>query len=259
METITARNNEKIKYAVGLRREARLRKESGEFFLEGARLCYDAAISGIQITRAFFTPPALEKYGEYIEAVKKVCPECYETSEQAAEKLGETENAQGVFCICKAPPSAEKELIPGGRYLALENIQDPANLGAICRTAEALALDGLIISGGCDIYNPKALRAAMGSSLRMNFITAGDLPAFLAKAGKEGFLTLASVPDSRAVSIKDAALEGGVICCIGNEGAGLTPETQAACKIRVTIPMGGRAESFNASAAAAILAWELKR
>ena len=143
--------------------------------------------------------------------------------------------------------------------LALENLQDPSNLGAVCRTAEALGLSGLIVSGGCDIYNPKALRAAMGSSLRISLTETKELTTLLKEAEKNGMKTYASVPRSDAADIRRVSLDGGVIICVGNEGSGLSDEAVGVCSSTVTIPMLGRAESFNASAAASILAWELMR
>ena len=258
MERITARNNEKIKYAVLLCSSASKRAENGEFFLEGARLCADAAESGIGIVRAFFTSSAFSKYDDYICKITAVCSECYEIGEDVAKKLADTDSSQGVFCICRMKENLS-EFDYSGRYIALENVQDPSNLGAVCRTAEALGLDGVAVSGGCDLYNPKALRSAMGSSLRMNIAITGNLPAFLENAKKHGMLTLASVPRRDARDIRTLDMKGGVICCVGNEGNGLTEETISACDETVTIPMEGRAESLNASAAASILAWELKR
>ncbi len=258
MEKITARNNDKIKYAVRLSTSSAFRRENGEFFLEGARLCSDAAKTGVEVKRAFFTSSALEKYGEYISAVISVCPEAYEISAEVAERLSDTGSSQGVFCICAEKPLSGA-IKPDGKYIALENIQDPSNLGAICRTAEALGTDGLIVSGGCDIFNPKALRAAMGSSLRISITETECLPSLIEKANSDGMLTLASVPARDADDIRLVDMPGGVICCVGNEGNGLSKETVDACRRRVTIPMEGRAESLNASVAAAILAWELKR
>ena len=160
MEKITARTNDKIKYAVRLGESASFRKQNGEFFLEGARLCYDAAKTGVEIKQAFFTAAALEKYSAYAESIIATGCICFEISGDVAKKLSDTENPQGVFCICKAKDKTES-LNYSGKYLALENLQDPSNLGAVCRTVEALGLNGLIVSGGCDINNPKALRAAM--------------------------------------------------------------------------------------------------
>lgn len=260
MEKITARTNDKIKYAVRLGESASLRKEAGEFFLEGARLCSDAVQTGIVIKQAFFTAKALRKYSDYVDDIIAKSGICYEISTEVSQKLSGTENPQGVFCICEAKkqPDAD-EIRPDGKYIALENLQDPSNLGAVCRSAEALGLDGIIVSGGCDIYNPKALRAAMGSSLRMNVVSTENLGDLIDSANAKGMLTLASVPRNSATDIRTVSMNGGVICCVGNEGSGLTEETIEKCKLKVVIPMSGRAESFNASAAAAILAWELMR
>lgn len=260
MEKITSRTNDKIKYAVRLGESASLRKEAGEFFLEGARLCSDAVQTGIEIKQAFFTSKALWKYSDYIDGIIAASGICYEISSEVSQKLSDTENPQGVFCICAMKSDAdESALNPDGKYLALENLQDPSNLGAVCRSVEALGLDGLIISGGCDVYNPKALRASMGSLLRMNVIQSENLCGLLEKAISVGIKTFASVPKNTAQDIRTVSMDGGVICCVGNEGSGLSKEVIEKCSSQVTIPMSGRAESFNASAAAAILAWELKR
>ena len=237
MEKITARTNEKIKHAVRLGESASLRKQAGEFFLEGARLCFDAVQTGIEIKQAFFTAKALWKYSEYTESIIAKSEVCYEISAEVSQKLSDTENPQGVFCICAIPDANKKGIEAKGRYLALENLQDPSNLGAICRSAEAIGLDGLIVSGGCDIYNPKALRAAMGSSLRMNVVSCENLGEVLDLAHGIGMLTLASVPRDTAEDIRTVSKDGGVICCVGNEGNGLTEQTIAQCKKQVVIPM----------------------
>ncbi len=259
MELLVSRSNEKIKYAALLGSSSSERARRGEFLLEGARLCSDAALSGISVVRAFFTAQALSRYESYIREITGRCDDCFEISDEAAAKISDTGNSQGVFCICKIRDNKDGEINPSGIYLALENIQDPANTGAICRSAEAIGLDGIIVSGGCDIYNPKALRAAMGSSLRMSVISVDCLPDFISEAGRKGMLTLASVPDAGAEDIRKIKFTSGVVCCVGNEGNGISRETADACEKKVTIPMRGRAESLNASAAAAILAWELKR
>lgn len=259
MEKLTALTNSKIKYAVKISSSSSFRRENGEFILEGARLCSDAAKSSIRIKTAFFTSDALEKYKDYIDVITEKCSELYEISNEISSKLSDTGNSQGVFCLCRIPDEDETSLDKNGKYLALENVQDPSNLGAISRSAEAIGLDGLIVIGGCDVYNPKALRSAMGSSLRLPIMRMENAGGLIEKAKSLSMKTFASVPDSNADDIRTADKSGGVICFVGNEGNGLTEETISLCDERITIPMQGRAESFNASAAAAIIAWELKR
>ncbi len=259
MEIITSANNDKIKYARKLTADSSLRRESGRFVIEGARLCADAASCGVIIERAFVTGRAFETYKSYVDAVTAVCGEVYEIDEAVAAKLSDTGNPQGVFCVCVKKDGASVPLDPLGKYLALENVQDPSNAGAICRTAEALGLSGLVVCGGCDIYSPKVLRSAMGSSLRLDIIEEPDIVSFIARAKEAGMLTLAAVPDSAAEDIRNISFDGGCVCCIGNEGNGLTESAKQACDRAVTVPMKGKAESLNAAAAAAITAWELVR
>lgn len=259
-DRLTAKNNEKIKQSIAVRDSARARRESGMFFLEGARLCSDAAQSGIEIYRAFFSLSALKKYPEGCRAVSDRADEVYEISDEIAAKLSDTKNPQGIFCVCRArAEESGGDIAPDGKYLLLENVQDPSNLGAVVRTAEALGLDGLIICGGCDIYNPKALRASMGSALRLRVISRENAVDVIGEANAKGMLTLASTPRSDAVPVTGVDMSGGVVCVVGNEGNGVTRELTEACRTRVTIPMGGRAESLNAATAAAILIWEMVR
>ena len=138
-------------------------------------------------------------------------------------------------------------------------MSNPSNFGAVVRTAEAVGLDGVIVSGGCDIYNPKSQRASMGSLFRMDVFETDDLPSFLGELAENGMKIYAGVPDSDALKITEADMSGGVVSIIGNEGNGITDETLSAATHLVTIPMKGRAESLNAAAAASIMVWEMMR
>ncbi|MCR5485546.1 MAG: RNA methyltransferase [Clostridiales bacterium] len=261
MEKITSRSNEKIKLAVSLKTDAKERKKNGLFFIEGARLCHDAVLSGINIKYFFVTEKASMKYSAETAAITDAAERGYLISEDVSRRLSDTVMPQGIFCLCETIDKNEScyTIYNNGKYIALDNIQNPDNLGAIARAAEALGVSGLIIYDGCDIYNPKALRASMGSLFRIPVIKTDDLPLLLREYGGKGMLTAASVPDESAVKITDAELRGGVICVIGNEGAGISESVKDACKIKVTIPMKGRAESLNAATAAAVLIWEMMK
>ncbi len=145
-----------------------------------------------------------------------------------------------------------------GKFIALENIQDPANLGAVCRTAEALGIKGAILYSCCDRYSPKSQRAAMGSLLRLPIFESSDLCADIEYLRSKGMKVYATSPDSSSAKITEISMDGGVVCVIGNEGNGVSEEVFSLCE-KVTIPMKGNAESLNASMAAAITMWEMMR
>ena len=146
-----------------------------------------------------------------------------------------------------------------GKYFVLEEISNPQNFGAICRTAEALGLDGVIVGGGCDIYNPKALRASMGSLFRLNVFSCDTLKELLCGLQKNGMNVYAAVPDRGALAVTHADMTKRTTIVIGNEGDGISDEVKNASTSLITVPLKGRAESFNASAAASIVMWELMR
>lgn len=261
LENITSKNNEKIKFAAAIKDSASQRKKNGKFFVEGARLCGDAALSGADILQFFFTEKAKDKFPQFFEKIFSAAEESYCISEDVSRKLSDTQSPQGIFCVCgiDGKGSLGDKIDPNGKYILLENVQDPSNLGAVARTAEAMGVDGLIVSGGCDIYNPKALRACMGAFFRLSIIECDEILPFIKASQSKGMKVFASTPDKNAQKITDADFLGGVICIVGNEGNGVTYEVMNAADERVTIPMRGRAESLNASTAAAILIWEMVR
>ena len=144
----------------------------------------------------------------------------------------------------------------GGKFLALENIQDPNNLGTVLRSAEAFGVSGVIMSADCcDIYNPKVVRGSMGAVFRLPFIIAESIPGFLSDNSQ--LTSYAAVVDSDAEKITEISFDENSVTVIGNEGNGLKMETVIACDHKITIPMRGKAESLNASTAASIIIWEM--
>ena len=257
VERITSKTNPRVKSAAALL-DRRERKKTGLFLLEGARLCADAAQNGAAVETLFVTQEAAAKYAAEYDAVSCAARSVYHISDAVAEKLSDTLHPQGVFCVCRMP-EAVPAVDPDGLYVFLDNIQNPDNLGAVSRTAEALGFSGLIVSAGCDIYSPKALRASMGALLRFPVIVAENGAALLRECGEKGMRLLATVPDRDAADITKITLSSGAVLVIGNEGSGVSEETLALCSDRVTIPMAGRAESLNAAAAAAISMFVLKQ
>lgn len=259
MEIITAKANENVKRVAKLNASSSYRAENNAFVLEGIRLCYDAFLTKAEIEQLYYTEKAMSVYGDKLSQLVGYANKSFVVSEQVSSFLSDTKSPQGVYCVVKMAgngASGEK-LDPNGVYIVLENVQDPSNVGAISRTAEALGASGLFVAGGCDIYNPKVQRAAMGSLLRLPVYKASDIAEVVALLKGNGISVLASTPRTDAVCINELKKKNGVAVIIGNEGAGVTQKAFDLSDITVTIPMKGRAESLNASMAAGIIMWEL--
>ncbi len=262
MVKITSKDNAAVRRAMRLMTSARERRKAGLIICEGARLCSDAVDSGVEVEELFCTSAALEKYSDYLEKLIEKAEEVYEITEDIAKKISDTESTQGVFIVAKTPQVSNdlKRLTTTGEYVLLENLQDPSNVGAIFRTAEALGLDGIILTDGCaSCFSPKALRAGMGAMFRIPIFMTKDASSDMAAAVERNMRPMAAVPREGAADVTGIRFFRGAIMCIGNEGNGLTDGLMQACPEKVTIPMNGRAESLNAATAAAILMWEMVR
>ncbi len=257
---ITSKDNVLIKEVRRLLSDAKYRRRSGRFAVEGARLCADAARSGIVLTAMLYTERAAATYADALAplladpALRREC-----ISEELARHVGDTVSPQGVFCIgCQRTDGlTAADVRPTGKYMLLEQVQDPANLGAILRTAEAFGLDGLFLTEDCcDLYNPKVLRGSMGGAFRQPLGVVENPAAFAKSLAQTGLSCYACVLSENAIPLQQADLSGGTLCLIGNEGNGLRPETAAACR-PLYIPMRGEAESLNAAVAAGIVLWSM--
>ena len=259
---ITSKDNHLVKEWRALNDQAKQRRKSGLFAVEGARLCGDALASGLAVTAVLYTAAAREAYAAVVDALIATAEKACEITPELARSMADTAHPQGVFCIVKSLDiQLSLDTIDNmGRYGVLEDIQDPGNLGTMIRTAEAFGLDGLVLSSGCcDVYNPKVLRASMGGVFRLPIAVTEDLPATITALQDRGMTALACVVDADAEPLHRVEKNAGTMCVIGNEGNGLQDATVAVCRKRVTIPMAGRAESLNASMAAGIVMWEMTR
>ncbi len=253
---ITSKDNQLIKFVNLLQNSAKARKKENLFVLEGLRICSDAYDNGIKFDKLIVTETALTKHNETIKKFVTVSDNCYLLREDLFKKISDTNNPQGIIAVAKTP-ELKNGISKNGRYIALENISDPSNLGAISRTAEALGVSGIIVSSnGCDPYSPKSLRASMGTLLRMPLFVTDDIVTFI----KENKLTSGGcVVDSGAEYISDVNFVDGSVVLIGNEANGLTEGTKSSLDNLITIPMKGNAESLNAAMAASIAMWEMMK
>ena len=138
------------------------------------------------------------------------------------------------------------------RIVLLHGVQDPGNVGTAIRSAHAFGAGVALSRGSADLYNPKTVRATMGSIFHTPVAKELATLDFLARAGNAGFGLVAAVPE--AGGMPQSLPRGRLVVCIGAEGSGLPEEVQGACETRVCVP--SLAPSLNASVAASILLYE---
>ncbi len=258
MEYITGKSNEIIKYIRKLVVSRKYRYETGNFVLEGARLCFDALTSDCEIEIFLFTENINEKYPAECEKAQLAAKRSICISGEVASKLSDTQNTQGVFMVIRVLKKKELNEL-AGKLIAFDTLQNPDNLGAAIRTADALGAGGAICCNCCDIYNPKALRASMGSMLRLPIYIAEDLSVTLAELKQEGYHVYSAVLNENASDITKIEFSPESIVVIGNEANGVSKPVIDISDELLTIKMESQAESLNASAATSIILWEMMK
>jgi len=274
VEKITSRQNPLVKRF----RRVRAGSERHHVFIEGVRLIEDALSANAHFETVAFTA-ALEVNDRGIallDALRNVPCRGAHVSKQVMEAIADTESPQGVAAIVSRPYFELEELFARKPKMIVvaDQLQDPGNLGTIIRTAEGAGADGLITTRyTVDPFNHKALRASMGSALRLPIIT-DALRSDVAKLCREQKIKLvasrtasdlpqAAIEDAaRTESIRrytDADLTVPLALILGKEASGISKDTAAEADEFVYIPMAEGIESLNVSAAAAILLYEAAR
>lgn len=258
MREITSKDNNLIKYISKLQSSAKLRREDRRFVSEGLRVSLEALRGGVEIESVLVTDEVLKKHSKELEPLLNCGAEVFFIPQKIMLYISDTKTPQGVICVLKALDNNIVFDTINNKYIFLENIQDPSNLGTILRTADALGISGVIMTDNCcDIYSPKVCRGAMGALFRVPFMFVQDAPEFIRDFSKFGNTFAAVVRD--AGNLGECTFDGNCLIAVGNEGNGLTDETVSACQKRITIPMSGNAESLNAAIASGILMWEMMK
>ncbi|MBQ8920750.1 MAG: RNA methyltransferase [Oscillospiraceae bacterium] len=245
-----------------LNRSRNYREKTRCFAMEGARLILDALSSGVRVQALLLNAHAAEQYGDALRGAAPQVRTLYLADALAAE-ISDTEHAQGVFALAEMPPERETMPQSGSFGMMLHQVQDPSNLGAVLRTAEALRADGLYLYQCVDLYNPKTIRSSMGAMFRLPLTRVRDMDAFFSACQAAGVTTCAAVVDRDAEQLGSFSFaercKGGACVLIGNEGNGLPGAVSAACDCKMTIPMSPDSNSLNAAMAAGLFLWEMAR
>lgn len=187
--------------------------------------------------------------------------EVYVLPDSLFADAAETENPQGILAICGRNAYDMGEIMEkrNAFFLLAEEMNDPGNLGTVIRTADACGVDAVFLSkGSVDLYNPKTLRATMGSVFHIPVFQNVSLEEMAQRMQEKGIPLYAAHLQGRQYPYS-LNLRRACAFLIGNEARGLSEEAAALCDSYVKIPMPGQAESLNASVAAAVLLYEVVR
>ena len=210
------------------------------------------------IREVYVSESYIEKNG-ISEQLKKTG---YETvSDEVFKKISDTKAPQGILCVMKQYQYTLEELLQKENpvFVLLEDIQDPGNLGTILRTGEGAGIDGVIMTKDTvDIYNPKTIRATMGSVYRMPFLYVDSLADVIEKLQEKGISVYAAHLQGKEY-YDSFDFKKGSAFLIGNEGNGLKKETADLADFYLKIPMEGKVESLNAAIATSLLMYESYR
>ena len=251
MEIITSRTKSLCTHLRQLGTSASYRRQSGVFLCDSPKLLEEALLHGGDLHTVVFTegaalpviPAGVRLVQVPADLMKSVSP---------------SQTPQGVLSVCGMPQQTLPERLDGKRYMVLDGVQDPGNVGTILRTADAFGADGLLLVNACaDLYNPKTVRATMGAVFRCPVwtCTVEQLRALLDVSGLPmyGAALRKDTVDARAVEYTRCAI------AVGSEGKGLSAEMLDACDQTILIPMREHCESLNAAIAASVLLWEAAR
>jgi TrmH family RNA methyltransferase len=239
------------------RRKTRLRE--GLVLVEGVRAVEEAAAAGAHVRFCVFSdglPPA-SAGRRVVERLSAAGVEAVAVGESAFQGVSDTERSQGLLAVCSEPMWDLEIVRPGGRYLVLDALQDPGNVGTLVRAAAAFALTGVLaLDGTVDPWGAKAVRASAGMAFRVPLV-APDAATAVACLGRSEVPIL--VADAAGTDVASVAGGGPWALVVGNEGGGPRPELVEAARETVGVPMPGGAESLNAGVAGAILLYALTR
>lgn len=289
LKKITSTSNPAIRQLAQLMKKPKLRDEQDLFIVEGIKM-YQEAPRG----RLIATYASESFYRKHRELLPADGGPLTLLSDRVFESVSDTRSPQGILCLVRQSHYTWQELLGEGTavegcaqenargavegreqevvrravkghvqeaplLMALENLQDPGNLGTIVRTAEGAGVTGILLSDTCvDLYNPKVIRSTMGSIYRMPFCYVTDFRGTLQSLKRSGVRWYAAhLKGTDAHDRQDYTGPTGFL--IGNESRGLTDETAALADCYIRIPMCGRVESLNAAVASAILMYEANR
>lgn len=262
MQVISSKDNEFIKHIKKLK-DKKHRDESGEYVVEGIKLIAEALQENAKIKQIIICEECEKTNNFSKELMYEVAKqECVYVTQKIFKYITEVSTPQGIMAIIEKNSvnnDAENQIDYNQDIIvALDDVQDPGNLGTILRTVDSIGLTQILVSKGtADCYNPKVVRSTMGAIFRIKIIECEDLEKTLNEVKKHDFKVMVSSLQTKN-TIYDVDYNKKVII-IGNEANGVEEKIQNMADEKVKIPMLGKTESLNASVATGIILYEYVR
>lgn len=262
-DIITSKDNKLVKFTKSLYQK-KSRDLEGCYIVEGIKMVQEALIQRDIIRFIVICPTILNQVNggrDILDISSQSKHQVITVNENIFKFISDTQTPQGILAVIikRSTKLKDFELKKNGRYILLDAVQDPGNVGTIIRTADAIGFDGIFLSKGCaDVYNSKTLRSTMGSVYRVDLFQDIDLEILISCMKLHGIKIFASSLEADNVHFK-ADFCGGIGLIIGNEANGISKKVLEMADVKIKIPMRGGAESLNASVAAGILMYEIER
>jgi RNA methyltransferase, TrmH family len=237
------------------------RRSEGAFVVEGVKLLHSALEAGAPVEAVFVDDRArsLPEVTAVLDTALQRGARVFDLAPGVLERVADTVTPQPVLAVVGMPEATIDELAGMTFVVVCVEVRDPGNAGAVIRVAHGAGAGAVVCCGGTvDPFNPKTVRASAGSVLHIPIVVAGEGAEVLATLGGYGLRRLAAVSRG-GTPYTDVDLTSPFALVLGNEASGLPAQLEDRLDARMTIPMGGGAESLNVSTAAAVLCFDAAR
>lgn len=256
---ISSTANAQIQTLVKLQKQARFRRKQQLFVAEGMKMLREAVRQG-KLQRIYATEEKWDVWQNEVSTDVEYC-EHELVSESVFKQISETVTPQGILGLVTIPSYELQDILEDSRhrYLLLDDIRDPGNLGTIMRTAEGAGMSGVILSReSVDLFNPKVVRSTMGAIFRVPYCYVESMPDTVRQIRNMGYEVYGTAMEGRVI-YDEPDYTGGAAIVIGNEANGISGAVFGELSGSIRIPMGGELESLNAAVSAAVVMYEMDR
>lgn len=257
MQNISSKDNSLIKHIRKLK-EKKYRDEFNEYSIEGIKLVKEAISENIELNEIVICESfAKNQNSKELLQNKEIYQKIKCVPDNLFKIITEVGTPQGILAIAKKK-NREEDFKKDEVILALDNIQDPGNLGTILRTADSANIKKIIVSKNTvDCYSPKVVRSTMGAIFRIQVIECENLSKTIENLKNKGYNIIVTDLNAKK-DIYDINYCNSIIV-IGNEANGVSEEIKNIATDKVIIPMLGKTESLNAAVATGIIIYEYVR